>query len=162
MRVLIAVDGSDFSCEAIKRSCQMIGKKSDVSVKIISVYENPYYITTEPVAFSAEFINEILNFAKEQAERVVAEAVSIFKENLREENIHLTTQVIGGKPADEIIETAREWKADLIVMGSHGRGFWGRAIIGSVSDAVVHQAECPVMVIHKSETAEVKSTAGAN
>ena len=46
-----------------------------------------------------------------------------------------------------INETARG-KADLIVVGSHGRGFWGR-LLGSVSNGVVHHAPCSVLVVRK-------------
>ena len=51
---------------------------------------------------------------------------------------------------EQIIELAREWGADLIVVGSHGRGFWGR-LLGSVSTGVVHHAPCSVLVVRKRE-----------
>ena len=50
-----------------------------------------------------------------------------------------------------IIETAKDWNADLIVVGSHGRGFWGRTMIGSVSDSVIHHAPCSVLVVRKTD-----------
>jgi len=45
-----------------------------------------------------------------------------------------------------IVEAAEEWDADMIVVGSHGHGFWGRLALGSVSDAVIHQAPCSVLI----------------
>jgi nucleotide-binding universal stress UspA family protein len=52
-----------------------------------------------------------------------------------------------GKPATEIIKAAKEWPADLIVIGSHGR--WGveRLLLGSVAEAVMRHAACPVLVV---------------
>jgi nucleotide-binding universal stress UspA family protein len=52
-----------------------------------------------------------------------------------------------GKPASKIIEVAKKWSADLIVMGSHGRGKIQGILLGSVSQEVLHQAPCPVLVL---------------
>jgi nucleotide-binding universal stress UspA family protein len=52
-----------------------------------------------------------------------------------------------GDPGESIIEAAMAESADLIVVGSHGRGTVGRFLIGSVSDHVVRHAPCPVLVV---------------
>jgi universal stress protein A len=52
-----------------------------------------------------------------------------------------------GDPAESIVEAARSERADVIVVGSHGRGTIGRALIGSVSDQVVRHAPCAVLVV---------------
>ncbi len=52
-----------------------------------------------------------------------------------------------GDPGEAIIEAARAENADMIVVGSHGRGAVGRFLIGSVSDHVVRNAPCPVLVV---------------
>ena len=52
-----------------------------------------------------------------------------------------------GDPGESIIEAAVAESADLIVVGSHGRGTVGRFLIGSVSDHVVRNAQCPVLVV---------------
>jgi nucleotide-binding universal stress UspA family protein len=55
-----------------------------------------------------------------------------------------------GDPAESIVEAARSEGADVIVVGSHGRGAIGRALIGSVSDQVVRHAPCPVLVVRST------------
>ena len=62
-----------------------------------------------------------------------------------------------GPPDREIIEVARRWHADLIVIGSHGRRGFQAALLGSVAEAVVRQAPCSVLVI-KAEAASVIGT----
>jgi len=52
-----------------------------------------------------------------------------------------------GKPSAEIVKAATEWPADLIVMGSHGRRGIERALLGSVAEAVLRHAPCPVLVV---------------
>lgn len=157
MKVLIATDGSDFSLEAIKKSCRLINTNDNLAIKILSVYEVGAPIAVEPFVISAEYLTEMNVALKNQAEVQVADAVKVIKELLPTvENV--TTKVEMGIPEQIIIETAQEWGADLIVVGSHGRGFWGRAMIGSTSDSVIHNAVCPVLVVRKVEGAKVKST----
>jgi nucleotide-binding universal stress UspA family protein len=54
---------------------------------------------------------------------------------------------VEGKPADEVIAAAREWTAELIVLGTHGRSGVARAVLGSTAEAVVRHAPCPVVVV---------------
>ena len=57
-----------------------------------------------------------------------------------------------GDPGESIVEAAQSEGADMIVVGSHGRGTVGRFLIGSVSDFVVRQAACPVLVVRSGST----------
>ena len=52
-----------------------------------------------------------------------------------------------GKPADGILAAAREWSADVIVMGTHGRGGLSRLVTGSTAEEVLRHAPCPVMTV---------------
>ena len=52
-----------------------------------------------------------------------------------------------GDPVASIIEAARGWSADLVVIGSHGRGGVDRAILGSVAEGVARRAPCPVLIV---------------
>ncbi len=54
-----------------------------------------------------------------------------------------------GKPVDVILAVAQEWGADLIVMGTHGRGPLSQLIMGSTSETVLRQAGCPVVLVHQ-------------
>jgi nucleotide-binding universal stress UspA family protein len=71
---------------------------------------------------------------------------------LRGRQHHVPTSFLiwEGDPAESIIEAARSERADMIVVGSHGRAPLGRALIGSVSDQVVRHAPCPVMVVRSA------------
>ena len=52
-----------------------------------------------------------------------------------------------GRPSIEIVKAAKEWPANLIVIGSHGRGGIQRVVLGSVAESVMRHAPCPVMVV---------------
>jgi nucleotide-binding universal stress UspA family protein len=71
-------------------------------------------------------------------------------EQLRETGLDAELKVAVGSthPADELIaETARQVEADLIVVGTHGRGAIGSALLGSVAKGLLHLAPCPVLVV---------------
>lgn len=52
-----------------------------------------------------------------------------------------------GRPAAKIVEAARSWHADVVVMGTHGRNALATVFVGSVAQGVLHNAPCPVMVL---------------
>ena len=54
-----------------------------------------------------------------------------------------------GDPVRSIVEAARDWPADLVVIGSHGRDGVGRILLGSVAEGVARHAPCPVLVVRK-------------
>lgn len=76
----------------------------------------------------------------------------------------LTTAVLSGSPAHTIVKYAEEQQADLIVIGSHGRGAVSRLLLGSVAERVLHLAGRPVFVVaHRDRhptSFEVKAAAG--
>jgi nucleotide-binding universal stress UspA family protein len=66
-----------------------------------------------------------------------------------------------GEPGEAIVEAAEAESADLIVVGTHGRGAVGRLFLGSVSDHVVRHARCPVMVVRPSRVTALTGRAAA-
>ena len=64
-------------------------------------------------------------------------------------DLPVTHRVLDGDPGREILRAAREGDHDLIVLGSRGRGRMSAALLGSVSRRVMHDAQVPVMVVHR-------------
>jgi nucleotide-binding universal stress UspA family protein len=62
-------------------------------------------------------------------------------------DVHCERRVVIGEPATEIVSLAQREKVDMIVMGTHGRTGMGRLLMGSVAEAVVRRAPCPVLTI---------------
>lgn len=60
-------------------------------------------------------------------------------------------EVTVGQPIPAILETAKERNADLIIVGTHLRHGWRRALLGSVSDGVLHGSSCPVLTVAKQD-----------
>lgn len=148
MKILIATDGSEYSKAAIEESCRMVIDPAKTEVLVVSAYEDAYPITAEPFALSADYYQKLEDAVREQAGSFVDEAKDSIQGNFTGTGLSVSTEVLRGAPDQQIVEKAKEWNADLIVVGSHGRGFWGR-LLGSVSNGVVHHAPCSVLVVRK-------------
>jgi nucleotide-binding universal stress UspA family protein len=152
MKVLLPTEGSKFSIAAIKRFCDLFDESVNTEVEIFSAAE-PVVTAAEPFMVSAEFIQDADTVALKKANEAVAQAKAELRRECPGLTTGLTTKVVTGPPKQAIIEEAEKWGADLIIMGSHGYGFWQRALLGSVSDAVVHHAPCSVLVVRSPGTA---------
>lgn len=148
MRVLVATDGSEYSKMAVAECCRTVIQPDTTEITVVSAYEDAYPITAEPFALSADYYQKIDEAVHEMAQEFVSDAASEIQKFFPGKELKLSKEVLRGSPDQQIIEKAKEWKADLIVVGSHGRGFWGR-MLGSVSDGVVHHAPCSVLVVRK-------------
>ncbi|NOT46829.1 MAG: universal stress protein [Acidobacteria bacterium] len=144
MKVLLATEGSDFSKAAVEKCCKLFAESENTEIRIVSAVE-PTIPPTEPFAVSAEYIQEIDAASRKQAAAVLSKT----EEDIRRRfpSFELTTHVLSGSPARAIVEEAEKWGADVIVVGSHGYGFWRRAWLGSVSNAVAHHAPCSVLIV---------------
>jgi nucleotide-binding universal stress UspA family protein len=146
MKILFATDGSEFSNAAAEKCYELFGDREGAEIKVISVYEDVQMVASEPFALSPEYYQEMAETAKKQAGHYAEAAEKIIKEGCPRANV--SAEIMRGKPAQRIVDVAADWNADVIVVGSHGRGFWGR-LLGSVSNGVVNHAPCSVVVVRK-------------
>ena len=149
MKILIATDGSDFSKAAIEKACEILSDGKNNIIEIISVSEEVANTGTEPFGVSAEYIREMEKIGHEQAAKFAGEAEELIRGRFTDSSIQIKTKIVKGSAGRVIVEEAQNWDADLIVVGSHGYGFWGRAFLGSTSDKVMHHAHCSVLVVRK-------------
>ena len=92
---------------------------------------------------------EIMNRSKQLTERAA--------DWLRERGLAVETAVRDGEPGPAVVEEAREWGADLVVVGSRGHTGLRRLFEGSVAHYVVDHAHCPVEVVHARHAEGEKS-----
>ena len=151
MKILIATDGSDYCKAAIAEACKFI-VPAETEVNVVSAAERIVPGSIDPGELSEEYQQMLDETLVGQAERNVKDAEADLRKCFPGEKLNLTTQVIRGNPDRVIIEEAEEWGANLIVVGCHGKGFWGR-LMGSVSSAIVHHAPCSVLVVRKPSQA---------
>ncbi|HEY6231739.1 MAG TPA: universal stress protein [Pyrinomonadaceae bacterium] len=145
MKILLAIDGSPCSQAAVNE----VAKRpwpANSELRIVSAFEVPLLPAPEAWAISSEYYDQMTRVAREQAEAVV-NAAATKVENAPEQTTKVTTRVLMGSARFAILEESEDWKADLIVVGSHGYGPWQRFLLGSVSQALVSHAKCSVEVV---------------
>jgi nucleotide-binding universal stress UspA family protein len=148
MKVLIAIDGSEFSKVAVDEACWKVLKATD-EIKIVSAVEPFKMVVGAPFGVVNDFYYELKEEAFKQANDYLAKAAARIREDFPDQEPE--TEILYGNAAEMIVEKAIEWGADLIITGSHGRGFLARTVLGSVSKSVVNHAPCSVLVVRKPE-----------
>jgi nucleotide-binding universal stress UspA family protein len=141
MKVLIAYDGSACADAALDDLCRA-GLPDKAECRVLSVIENWL-----PPPSGLDILEHI-DLDQEYRPLATRAASRVHESRL---GWKVKAEVSVGSPASVIIEKADEWKPDLIVLGAHGRSALGRFFFGSVSQKVLHEANCAVRVACRRE-----------
>ena len=144
MKVLLAIDGSSHSHAALVEFATRPWPHG-TEVQILTVVHSSIPLFFDPAFVAAAAHMEQTLDRRRDAPVLVEAAASMIRETYP--NAGVTTNIIEGTPKDAIVEEARRWGADLIVLGSHGYGRVRRVVLGSVAAAVVANAPCSVQVV---------------
>jgi nucleotide-binding universal stress UspA family protein len=135
-KILIATDGSASAQEAVEFGLDLAAAH-DAAVTFLYVVP-----VLEPGA-PAFAIPPVLHHVDAHDREILAEAA----ERAAERDVEAESLLASGVPVDEIVACADSIDADMIVVGSHGRGAIATAFIGSVSRGVLHESRRPVLVV---------------
>ncbi len=142
-KILLATDGSKFSNMAADYGLDMAKKLGAdmLALYVVNLKHFEMYALGHHDDITG-YEDENLKMRKEGEE-----ALGYVASGARERGVSLKTKIVRGYPADEIIKAAKEEGADMIVVGNLGRTGIERVLLGSVSEAVVRNAPCPVLVV---------------
>ena len=144
MRILLAIDNSPHS-DAAAKSVQDRPWPTDSAVRVLSVVQTSF------LSAGSNAGEGILNY-RELTESFVKEAqelVDLTAVKLEILGLSIDARVRQGDPRKEILDEAEDWRADLIVVGSHGQTGVQRWLVGSVAEHVVRHAPCSVEVVRR-------------
>jgi len=137
MKILLAIDDSKFS-EAAVRAVIAHHKLQGLEVRVLHAAEPSIVMMTPEFA---EYIPP--TESSEAATALVGRAAGA----LRSTGVKVATAIVQGDPKSIILDDAKAWGSDLIVLGSHGRKGLERFMLGSVSESVLRHAHCSVEII---------------
>ena len=149
MKILLAINGSDYSREAVRELTQRPWPPHS-TVRILFVCEPfPYNPLLDP-----GLSGKAVDFDKINRERasVLADSAAA-RIRAAEPDLYVEVEVLQGWPGKMIVEEAQRWQADLILLGSHGERPLHRFLAGSVAQAVVLHAPCSVEVVRQKRIA---------
>jgi nucleotide-binding universal stress UspA family protein len=139
-KILLATDLSEASSAATEEAFELAGRLG-ASILAVSIID-PGSLLLPGGRFRAR-VDQVREHREQAAQALV--------ERGREAGVPVSFLVWTGDPGDMIISAAEAEHADMIVVGSHGRGAVGRLFLGSVSEHVVRNAPCPVLVVRPKD-----------
>ncbi|MBI2015439.1 MAG: universal stress protein [Candidatus Rokubacteria bacterium] len=140
-RILHATDFSTASAPAFAEALAL-ARQERAELRLVHVMTPPA-LFLEDSYLSARTFREM----QSRARRAVEDRLARLRARARRAGVRAGADVREGVPADEIIRAARRRRADLIVVGTHGRSGFARAVLGSVAARVVTLARCPVLTV---------------
>ena len=142
-RILVPTDFSEPSDAALEYA-KALATRFGASLHLIHVVEDALVTGVfGGEAYIPESMGVVEGMREDAEHRLNARLTPLERNRLR-----ATVGVLNGPNAPTILNTAREWGIDLIVMGTHGRTGVVHALMGSVAERVVRSAPCPVLTVH--------------
>jgi nucleotide-binding universal stress UspA family protein len=146
-KVLVPLDGSKVGEAAIAVIEQLVDKLAPgikVEVKLIGVVTVlRHWVVVGEASAPVSYTDEELKIIRER----VTDYLNKAGEPLRKKGLSVSTMVVMGNAADEIIKAAEETKVDLIAMSTHGRSGLRRLAFGSITDKVLRHSPVPVLTV---------------
>jgi nucleotide-binding universal stress UspA family protein len=141
-RILVPVDGSEQSKRGLQEAVKL-SKSIGAQVRLVHIVDDSALaLNPETGIAAAPLVEDFAEGGKEilMEARTFAVSQGVDADTALHENFT-------GRVADLIVEEARKWRADLIVMGTHAKGGIRHAVLGSDAEAVLHGAEVPVLLV---------------
>jgi universal stress protein A len=136
-KILVAIDDSPPSVRAVDVAVDVV-QQVNAEVALLHVVDPALAFTRDLAVIQPDLLREL----HANGEALLQRAQSRLPHTVTVQRFCLE-----GEPAEEIVNTAREWEADVIVIGSDSRGRLAHFLLGSTADSVIRRAPCPVLTV---------------
>jgi nucleotide-binding universal stress UspA family protein len=146
-KILVPIDGSKTSHKAAKYAVEL-AKQRKASLTLLSVFDIRFIFDQEVSASASptHLKESIEDYLKQSVQSSSDEIVKLCARN----HIQCKVAIRRGHPVEEIINEAKKSKADLIIMGSHGKSALKAATLGSVTYGVIHkESKIPILIVKR-------------
>jgi universal stress protein A len=150
--ILVPTDFSPASARALEYA-QLVAARFSASLHLLHVAEDPV-AAVGPEAYVVD-LPALREQVVQDAERRLTQVAAPLS------GVTVTTEVLIGSPARTIAKIAADRGADLIVMGTHGRGGLAHLLLGSVAERVIRMAPCPVLTVREHSASGPAAVAAA-
>lgn len=136
-KILIAVDSSEYSMKAAKKGLEL-AHQLEAKAALLFVVDKSKALGNVDAGITHE---QALIVLKKEAEQTLDELAEMYNGN------ELMKFMPEGNPEEDIIKTADNWKADLLVLGTHGRTGLKHLLMGSTAERVMRHSDIPVLMV---------------
>ena len=150
-KILVAVDQSTVSAQPVDVAVQLAAQLG-ARIAVVHVVDDALAFVPDLVIADPALMTRL---RRDGAAAVEAACGRIPPE------LPLERILVEGEPSEMIIATAREWRADLIVLGNDSRGRLAHFLLGSTADSVIRRASCPVVAVRCDGSANHERPAAA-
>ncbi len=140
-RIMVAVDGSDTAERGLQEAIKLA---RDQKARLAIAHVIDIVVVNGEEGFSETVMDTMRDYARDTLDKARKAATDAGVDA----DVQAPEIVTSGyRVADKIVELARDWKADLLVIGTHGRRGFSRMLLGSVAEGVVRLAPCPLLLV---------------
>lgn len=150
-RILVPIDGSPTSSQGLEEAIAL-AKNQAARVCLLHVVDE--LVVTQGLGgamfVSASYVEDFTTALRENGSKLLAKA----EKRVRQHRVRVETNFLdapGQRVADVIIKQAKKWRADVIVLGTHGRRGLSRVLMGSDAELVVREAPVPVLLVRATQ-----------
>ena len=154
MKILLPMDHSDFSQRALNSLIAQPYKKGTQVLLLHAIEPITTYITAGLVP-EITYDSEQLEADRHKQAKVLLDRAA---QKLRKAGLKPSERIEFGDPKSCILDAADSWRADLIVLGSHGLRGLSHFLLGSVSEAVMRHAKCSVTIVRTPAKSAAKAS----
>lgn|SRR5690606_13232890 len=149
-RILVALDGSEDAQQALERAIELARGLQAQKLGLVNVVSTQeYWLSGLGYEGGADLWSRIYEDLQASARNLLADAERQVREQLPD--LEVVSHALTGSVAPSIIQVAREEPYDLLVMGSRGMGRAAGLLLGSVSQTVVANLPCSVLIVRKED-----------
>jgi nucleotide-binding universal stress UspA family protein len=152
LNILVALDGSEHAAQALRTAAQLASEEHARLTVITAVPPTP---ALAQITAAGAALAEVADLMGDAGKQIRAQVDGL------PDDISVTSIVVSGHAPPQILKRLRDGRHDLLVMGTRGLGRVGSALLGSVSQAVLHEAEVPVLVVRAPRMTGASSEASA-
>jgi len=147
-RILVPIDGSPASNLGLNEAIKL-AKDQGAKLRLFHLVDE--YVAVPSIDGTALYAGDLFEALRQSGKKIIDKAQALARrKGLAPESVMIES--FGGRAADFIVEQARKWRADLIVLGTHGRRGVRRLVMGSDAEQVIRATRVPVLLVRSKAT----------
>jgi len=145
-RILVPTDGSVTATAGLREAIKL-AKESGGQIRVLHVVDEMPVVSTQ---LYGTMLDQFIAQAREAGKAITNDALAAVSEAGVPVDVKLV-EALGGRSGEYIIQAAKDWGADLIVCGTHGRRGLRRIVMGSDAEFIVRRSPCPILLVRAAD-----------